>query len=558
MRKLFVFFCLMFSVFFCFPKTVHAEEINNFRVDAVVNPDGTVKFSELIVYDFAPNDRHGIYRTIPYIKTNSDGKTFKMSFDSFEVTDGKGIPYKFSQTSDSSAITLKIGDPNRTITGIHSYAITYTVKGAVTYFSDHDELYWNVTGNDWGYPIKYSSMSIHLPDGKTEGLNATCFTGAIGSKEKDCTVSNNPAEGYTVITSTPLPTYQGLSAVFSFPKGIVEVLEPEIVQPAKISASDAFMAAVIIIATLFWYTVLPIGIIIFWVLFGRDPKGTVGAPHVWFDVPKTKSLRRLTPAETGVVIDEQADMSDITATLIDLARRGYIKIVETKKNDFSLELISLTKKDDTLESFEDTFLKNIFLTEQKVRIKDKDFSTIVATAKSDLYSAVVTEGYFTRNPETLRTIFTVIAGIGLFTMNIPLAVVAFIFGRGMPKKTIKGVEAAGMANALKTFLKSQDKQLEFQAKNQMFFEKFLPYAVAFGVEKIWAERFKDINMIQPSWYKGYGNDPFTSMLFVTSLNSSMRSFSSAATPTRSSSGFSSGFSGGFSGGGGGGGGGGSW
>jgi uncharacterized membrane protein len=100
--------------------------------------------------------------------------------------------------------------------------------------------------------------------------------------------------------------------------------------------------------------------------------------------------------------------------------------------------------------------------------------------------------------------------------------------------------------------------LEFQADKQLMFERLLPFAIVFGVEKIWAKRFESLNITQPTWYRSYSLTNFNSYLLVNSLNSSMRSLATAATPTRSSTGYSSGFSGGFSGGGGGGGGGGSW
>jgi len=145
-------------------------------------------------------------------------------------------------------------------------------------------------------------------------------------------------------------------------------------------------------------------------------------------------------------------------------------------------------------------------------------------------------------------------------MNFPLALIAFTFGRAMPRKTIFGVESANISKSLKNFLTSQERQLEFQAKNQTMFEKLLPYAVAFGVERIWAQRFKDFQLKQPDWYSSYDSTRgFNSIIFASSLSSSMSSFRSAATPVSSTTGHSSGFGGGgFSGGGGGGGGGGSW
>jgi uncharacterized membrane protein len=108
---------------------------------------------------------------------------------------------------------------------------------------------------------------------------------------------------------------------------------------------------------------------------------------------------------------------------------------------------------------------------------------------------------------------------------------------------------------MKNFLNSQERQLNFQGDKQMFFEKLLPFAVAFGVEKAWAKRFEAIDIKNPDWYEGTSSSHFNTALFASSLSHSYSSFASSSTPPSSSS---SGFSGGSSGGGGGGGGGGSW
>ncbi|MBI4137385.1 DUF2207 domain-containing protein, partial [Candidatus Roizmanbacteria bacterium] len=184
--------------------------------------------------------------------------------------------------------------------------------------------------------------------------------------------------------------------------------------------------------------------------------------------------------------------------------------------------------------------------------------SVVSTVQDLIYADLVKEGYFPENPDKVRKYYAIIAGIAAFTFNFFLLIISAIFGRIMPKKTMEGVHASNVARSLKNFLTSQERQLEFQAKNQMFFEKLLPFAIAFGVEKVWAKRFQDIDMKQPDWYEGTTHGRFNSVVFTNSLHSSFNSFTSAATPTTSSSGFSSGFSGGSSGGGGGGGGGGSW
>jgi uncharacterized membrane protein len=145
--------------------------------------------------------------------------------------------------------------------------------------------------------------------------------------------------------------------------------------------------------------------------------------------------------------------------------------------------------------------------------------------------------------------------MGLITFNFVLAFIAFIFGRHMPAKTLAGAQAAVKAKGMKNFLNSQERQLNFQGDKQMFFEKLLPFAVAFGVEKAWAKRFEAIDIKNPDWYEGTSSSHFNTALFASSLSHSYSSFASSSTPPSSSS---SGFSGGSSGGGGGGGGGGSW
>jgi uncharacterized membrane protein len=549
-------------LFLCFiPSHVKAEQINDFSATYAIQKEGTVQVEERIQYDFGTADRHGIYRTIPLTKTNTDGQKFRLSLSDVQVVDQNGKPYGMTKTENDDTVTLRIGDANTTITGVHVYRLLYSISGALTYFSDHDELYWNVTGNEWSVPINQVRSTVTFPQMlAASDVKLTCYTGVSGSTSQSCNTSfqNNTA----TITAASLGSDEGLTVVVSFPKNIVATLEPELVvvkQPNLIKKIIGTVVTVcVVLAILLWYLGLPVWIIIHWLRHGRDPKPTIGVASAWFEAPKTQKGRLLTPGEAGTLIDEKVDMKEITATIVDLARRGYMKIVEKKKNDFYLTKLKEFSADKTLQSHELTLLAGLFSKKDEVRIKDADLISAVTTMTSNLYTAVVTEKYFDRNPNTTRIIFYVIAGVALFTGNFFLAVVAFIFGRVMPKKTQLGTDAAAVAKSLKNFLSSQEKWLAGIAQNQLMFEKLLPYAVAFGVEKIWADRFKDIAMKNPAWYQGYGNYTFTSLYLMNAIASTHSNVVSAATPTRSSSGFSSGFSGGSSGGGGGGGGGGSW
>ncbi len=286
----------------------------------------------------------------------------------------------------------------------------------------------------------------------------------------------------------------------------------------------------------------------------------MGEVKAWFSPPKTMKHRPLTPAETGTLVDERADLRDIYASIIDLARRGYVRIIETKKNEFDLEKIKDWESDPDTLPFERELLNGIFKSKNKVSIKDVNLAPTLEKVKSMLYDSLVADKFFPSNPNTLRGWYIALSVLSFIIFNPILLLVSLIFGQHMPKKTLFGAEQAAVARSLKNFLTSQEKQLAFQAKKQMMFEKLLAFAVAFGVEEIWAARFKSMGIKNPDWYVSSTGSRFNSVLFAHSLGSGMnRSFASSIA-SHSSSGHSSGFSsgGGFGGGGGGGGGGGSW
>jgi uncharacterized membrane protein len=368
-------------------------------------------------------------------------------------------------------------------------------------------------------------------------------------------------DGIFVKSTQVLNQGEGLTIVIGFPKNIVAVLEPKEYKTFWETLLGKIVSTLIILAIVFWYFILPIYIIYRFFKYGRDPRvAGPGEVRAWFDPPKTPNGKRfLTPAEVGTLGDETVDLKDISATIVDLARRGYLKIEERKKGEFWL--IKKEKPTDKLLGFEKLLLEEFFGKSNEINLRKRQLYDEVEKVKKEIYNQVVKESLFPEDPQKIRTIMTVLTIFALMTGNFFLALVAFIFGRNLPRKTVEGAKAKNVAFSLRNFLKSQERQLEFQADKQMMFEKLLPYAIVFGVEKIWAKRFKDLSIRPPEWYQGYDTRSFNSLVFVNSLNSSISSFQSSARPvtsTTSTSGFSSGFSGGFSGGGGGGGGGGSW
>jgi len=549
---------------------ITGEHIKDFDVSITINKDATINVLEKIKYDFDGLEKHGIYRTIPYIKVNKDGKKYRMILNNFTVNDETGQAYSYTQSDDGTNIQLKIGDANKLITGFHTYVIKYTVAGAITYFSDHDELYWNVTGNEWLVPIVRSTTLVSLPvEIPEKDIKVICFTGSAGTNSSTCQVAKRGNQT-TILTTQTLNSQEGLTFALSLPMNVVAHLEAKEV----INFWDTFfgrllgkiISLLITLAVLFWYIIYPIKIIVGWWRYGRDPKGITGEVRAWFDPPKNKNGRELTPVETGSIVDEKVDLRDISASIVDLARRGYFKIEERKKNDFYFVKQKKYINDSNLLLFEKKLLDEFFVLSDSFRIKGSQLASGITEVGNQVYDQLVKDGFFPKNPNSIRTFYSVIGVLALMTVNLPLALIAFTFGRAMPRKTIAGVDASNVAKSLKNFLTSQERQLKFlvekadlPAGRQVMFEKLLPYAVAFGVERIWAQRFKDMQLKQPDWYSSYDSTRgFNSVIFANSLGSSMSSFRSAATPVSSTTGHSSGFSGGFSGGGGGGGGGGSW
>jgi uncharacterized membrane protein len=536
-------------------RSANSEVITSYVVDLNVAQDATMNVTETITYNFGTNQKHGIYRDIPYIIINQDGKRFKLNIQIVSVTNELKVPYKYSTSTIGDNFQIKIGDAGKFVTGQKIYKITYTVKGGIRYFSDHDELYWNTTGTKWNVPIDVSKATVTIP--KTGTIdNVTCYTGGYGSTEQNCL--SRKSQNNASFSAINLNTNEGLTIVASFPKSIIAVVEPKEDKPGIISS---IISLLFLLGAFFWYFIAPFAIIINWFRAGRDPETSPNIP-VWYDPPQNKQGEKTKPAEVGALTDESADNRDISATIVDLAIKGYLKIKEEGKDKFSLIKTKEFTNDGSLLDFEKDTLNGLFdgKTETTTKKLANTFYETANKVKNNLYDRVVKDGFFDKNPQSTRIKYYTIAGIALFSGNLFLALVAFLFGKNMPRKTLLGAQANVVALGMKKFLTSQERQLEFQAKNWMFFEKLLPFAIVFSVEKIWAERFKDIAVEPPTWYEGSNWQTFNTIYFIDSLNRSTSAMNSmSTTPTRSSSGFSSGFGGGgFSGGGGGGGGGGSW
>ena len=536
------------------------EKIDVFNTLIFVNTDGTIDVTESIYYDFGPLQRHGIYREIPYQKNNDNGKIFNMNIEVLEVLDIQRVPFKYTTTTSNGKLNIKIGDPDKYVTGEKMYQLKYKVSGALTYFSDHDELYWNVTGDEWAIPIRHASTKIFLPENIQNNTTIDCYTGVKGSTSSDCVPVKEKSNMFLVETKNSLDPYEGLTFAVGFPKGYVAVLEPQK------DNSETLLKIILILAAIAWFIwnfVYPIKIFLNWYADYKNSK-KAKITSAWFSPPKEAPHKPFPPALTALLVTKKFDSFLITSTIIHLAQRGYLKIVQEGKNDFNFVLLKEFHNDIKLYDYEYTLLKALFnetavggLVKLKSLKNDKNYTKNISDFNKKLSNALISKGLFTESIEKVNKKYSIIGGISLYFLSLITAFTAFIFGKKSAKRTELGIEKLGEAISLKNFLVSQDEQLDFQAKNQMFFEILLSYATAFGVEDIWAKRFADLEFKNPDWYEGNFYSALAFSSFSSSFNSGVRNASMTA--TRSSSGFSSGGGGGgSSGGGGGGGGGGSW
>ena len=565
-----------------FAPAAHAD-VNDFLIErfdadySLSNSDrqGTLKIKETIDVNFS-DQNHGILRAIP-----DHYKKHRLQMEVGDVkVDGAGAKWS-SYTSNGNTV-LKIGDPGRTITGQHRYEINYTLHNVISFYGDHDELYWDINGDQWQQTAQQVAVALHLPDGLSVSREPVCYTGSFGGTGHDCTVDTTGAL-VSVESSRPLEAYQTMTIVVGFKKGYFA--------PAAWYETAGEYAAT---AAKFLTPLLLIGgtAFIHWRRYGRDPKGRR------VTVPEYEAPEGLKAIEAGTIADFRTDNRDITATIIDLAIRGYIKIIETVHDRkilkdtkaYSLRLENTDYKD--LAYFEKMLLRAIFTREEKGEEVDLNtlkykLSATATSLQKEVKDDLVARGYFRKTPvsTTARFVLTLLAEFvaviilavifkgGAVILGIAAAtIVAMVFIILLPSRTPQGVAAKESIMGLKMYLEVAEseriKKLQSPdapyapesaepKKTVELFEKLLPYAMVLGVEQKWAEKFADIYRTPPDWYQGNWTT-FNALYLTSALSSGIQSSvnTAFASPGNSSS---SGFGGGgFSGGGGGGGGGGGW
>ena len=561
--------------------------ITSFHSDIKIAANSELTITEDIRVDFGSLQKHGIFRTLPlrYRYDDTHDRYYEMTVES--VTDGeKGVPYTISSASDNEVV--KIGDPARLVSGRQRYVITYSIRGAMNRFVDHDELFWNVDGDLWPVLKQSVAATVNFPDGSFQ--KAACYEGPEGSREA-CTFSNGSTSA-TYQSTRSLESGEEMSVVTALNKGAVNVPAPLLEGRKRVFPRDAFDGNPLTIGISLLVLVAGVALIVrFWWLHGRDREYLTqyyltNDPRDQLEplfqhepvVVEFGPPQDLRPAQLGLVLDESADTKDVTATIVDLAVRGFLTIGEVPGRKDWL----LTRKGgdpSTLLPYEATLLNGLFAGRQQVKVSELKgtFQSTLRSAERNVYSDAVSRGFFPTRPDLVRLattgvgILIALVGAGLtFLLGVTfggglIGVAVILVGailvaghRAMASRTAAGRDVMQKTLGFRLYMNTAEKYRQQFAEKAEIFTQLLPYAIVFGCVTRWAKAFEGIDTsASNSWY--VGNAPFQAALLSSSLESMNSGISSAIATSPPSSGSSSGFGGGgFSGGGGGGGGGGSW
>ncbi len=632
--------CLAMALLLLLAPSVLAEErILAYHSDVEVFVDGSMQVTETIkVRSEQKEIKRGIYRDFPTDYKDRFGNRYRVGFEVLGTTRDDRSESWHSK-SQGKGVRVYLGDKNVYLDkGDYTYTITYRTNRQLGFFDDHDELYWNVTGNHWSFPIDSVSSKVTLPDGlRSEQIKPEAYTGPSGTRGQDYSARVD-YDGTVHFESTrAFIKGEGLTIVVAWPKGYVH--EPTRREEINFLLRDNQSW----VTLLFGLLALVAYYLLAWVMVGRDPQA--GVVITRYEPPPG-----LSPATARYVDRMGYDHKAFAAALVNLAVKGLVEISEAD-NVFTLKRSSSDAI--KLAPGEKAILKHLFRNQKggSITLKQKKHATIRKALKAH-ESALLSHNeklYFTRNRgwlipgavasvllyagviyglpgeevkmiglflsvwltfwtfgvftlgrkvwhawrsigsslDTMAAIFITLFSIPFFgaeifvtgllakqvSVTLPVTLISAVSINVLFHHLLKAPTRAGRrlldeVEGFRQFLDvAEREEMNFRnppEKTPELFEKFLPYALALGVEQHWTERFAGLfsrleergEHYQPVWYHGHHWQLHSLGNFSRSLGNSLGSaLSSSSTAPGSSSGSGGG---GSSGGGGGGGGGGGW
>jgi len=508
-----------------------------YDVDIAVQPNGDLRVVENQVIVFTS----GVFREgyaelatrntegIDDVTVSENGQPY--TFESI-ISNGDEGAYTTEKTDSGNISVIWAMGPTRNTT--RTFELAYTVHGAIRRYPEGNEFQWNaISPGLHDFEIRASTVTLHMPSGAPVTLADYLIPPEFSGVPMDVTQS---ADNLTVTWTARreiLPA-EGVQVVVQFPPDTVGGSKPawQYGYDLRVQWEDRYKPLVDLGLGVLAFLLLtggPMGLYLLWYWRGRDPKIETVPEYI------AAPPNGLPPGIAGTLADERANVQDIIATLIDLARRGYLEIEETDMpsalglgRDFVLR-----KKPDAdfeeLGDYERTLYNAVFGKKDEIRLRDlnQKFYVHLPALQRKLYAEAVAAGYFRSNPESVRGTYSglgvaliVLAGVGgcvssgLLSewtaaiicpfMSLGLLGIALAWlGQHMPVKSRKGAEAAALSRAFKTYLSNLERYADATAVAGQF-EQYLPYAIAFGLERSWINRFKRVPSTPPLiWYRPY-------------------------------------------------------
>lgn len=547
--------CLLIAALCLLVLPAKAEFFNivNYDVNVKLSSEGYADFEEVIEVEFTES-RHGIFRQIP-LRSEINGKKVTRIIRDIEV-DG----FKFSTSKENGNLILKIGSKDIWVDGRQTYRIRYRVLNPLNFFEEHAEFYWDLLGISWPVVTRKFSFSIELPGGIRLAKNdVQYYTGYNGAQGQDAVV-DVAANYISGQTNREFSAGEAVTIAVKLPSHAFKKMDDWTafrLQHSLLLMPFFFLAAA-------WAALRR----------ARNRKETI---MVEYFPPEG-----LSPAIVGGFVDHSVDQSDVLCLIPHLANQGYLRLeMEEKSGLFGKDKITffkLKEAGDELFAFEKKFFNALFSTGDVVyleSLKDK-FYMHISAVQTEVKSWIKAQDWYQADQEKLgcgvgvagaaAMVWGLYAVFGRQNLDgialIITGIVLFIFATQFNKRTPAGNESYRRMEGFRLFVKKAERPVieRLMQEDPLYYDKTMPFALAFGYLKQWNAHFEGLLTQPPSWYGGtgaYGHSSARSWTnFSESFPKEVNQIGSVFSSSPSSS--SSGGGGGSSGGGSGGGGGGSW
>lgn len=541
-------------------------EFERFDVDITVNPDASFTVRETQIVNFQ-GDFSFLNRDLSdTAAVFSEGRTYgKVRIRDIAVYDLEGNPYdgdlwSVKKLTSGKRVHIEFQASNET----KGWIIEYRMAGAVIFAADYARLYWDAVSSDRSVKIKSSRVTVSLPPGTDlSAVRTKYYLDLLAPPSQHDSGRDGDLLWWSVQDVEPYTTF---TIDVAFPRDAVRV---------PWQYGRACGTAVIAASCMFLFLVLALMLALWW-RKGRDV-GRSGSRVVRYDPPQG-----ITPAMADMLVSESTRVPAITATIIDLARRGFLTLREEEKRGVIRRRLFAFRRlqgdTSSLLPYERKLLESLFAAGDSVTEDDLEnaFHVHVGSILDGVRKEVLKSGLFEKDPARIRTAY-LIKGVLLCAISsasllllprwfdlgwfsvaaavpLPAGILVAAVGWFMPRRTRKGSEAYEHIMGFKEYMATAEKE-ELAKMTPDYFERNLPYAMVLGVCDAWVRKFRNIYNTPPSWYEG-GGEGLGFAAFASSMQSLDKNLGRTLTSTPKSSGGSGGggFGGGFSGGGFGGGG----